>query len=111
MYIYSLEYATSISYSHKYKKTQDHRRWYFCVGSHKQASDFETIYEFILNHIKRPYTRGNDISESLRDLEAPDTNTWKPNLVVSTSTDDDEKKRVTHQFELDYKARYDEFMR
>ena len=66
---------------------------------------------FFLNRIKRTYTCGNDISESLRNLEAPDTNTWKPNLVVSTSTDDDEKKRETHQFELDYKAEYNEFMR
>ena len=83
----------------------------FYVGSHTQASDFETTYEFVLDHIKRIYTPGNDILESLRSLEAPDTHTWNPNLVVSISTDYDEKKRETRQFELDYKAEYDEFMR
>ena len=70
------------------KKLED---YYFSVGSSKQASDFESAYEFILNHIKKTYTRGNDISETLRTLEEPNTDDWKPTLIISKSTDTDEK--------------------
>ena len=37
----------------------------FYVGTTKQASDYELSAEFIINYIKRIFTRGNDISESL----------------------------------------------
>ena len=93
----------------KKKKTlEDH---YFYVGSSKQASDFETTYTFLLNYIKRTYDRGNDIAEALRKMEVPDTKLWKPSLQVSLSSDADEEKRENRQYELDYKAEYDEFMK
>ena len=93
----------------KKKKTlEDH---YFYVGLSKQASDFETTYNFLVNYIKRTYVRGNDVAEALRNMEIPDTNNWKPNLQISTSSDADEKKREDKQYEMDYKAEYDEFMK
>ena len=92
----------------KKNKLEDH---YFYVGSNKQASDFETTYEFLVNYIKRTYTRGNDIAEALRRMENPDTDTRKPSLQISTSTDADENKREGRQYELDYKAEYDEYMK
>ena len=65
----------------------------------------------MINHIKRTYVRGNDIAEALRKLEAPDTDTWKPTLRMSTSTDDATKAQENKQYKLDYKAEYDEFMK
>ena len=44
----------------KNKTLDDH--WFY-VGSSKQASDFETTYTFLVNYIKRTYTRGNDIMQ------------------------------------------------
>ena len=85
--------------------------YYFYVGSTKQASDFESTYEFLLNYIKKTYTRGNDISEALRKLEVPDTNSWKPSLEMSIKTEPAEKATETRQFELEHKAEYDEFMK
>ena len=85
--------------------------YYFYVGSSKQASDFETTYEFLLNHIKKTYTRGNDISEALRTLEDPDSDKWKPTLIMSTETDVDLKVRENRQYELEHKAEYDEYMK
>ena len=85
--------------------------YYFYVGSSKQASDFETTYEFLLNHIKKTYTRGNDISEALRTLEDPDSDQWKPTLIMSTETDADLKARENRQYELEHKAEYDEYMK
>ena len=92
----------------KKKTLEDH---YFYVGSSKQASDFETTYEFLLNHIKRTYARGNDISEALRTMKNPNEDTWKPKLEFSGKGTDEEKKREDRQFELDYKANYDEYMK
>ena len=72
--------------SEKKKKTIED--YYFYVGSSKQASDFETTSEFILNYVKKTYHRGSDISESLRELKKTDTNLWKPKL----KTEVEEKK-------------------
>ena len=52
------------------KKLED---YYFSVGSSKQAIDFDAAYKFILNHIKKTHTRGNDIAEALRTLQEPNT--------------------------------------
>ena len=41
----------------------------FHVGSHKQVADFETTNEYVINHIKKTYSYGNDISKSLRILK------------------------------------------
>ena len=40
------------------KKKKTLEDFYFYVGSDKQASDFETTYDFIVNHIKSTYVRG-----------------------------------------------------
>ena len=68
------------AYKKDNKKTYDKKKktledYYFYVGSDKQASNFESTYKFMVNYIKRTYTRGNDVAESLRKLEAPDINT------------------------------------
>ena len=46
----------------------------FYVGSSKQASDFETTSECILNCIEKVNNRDNDISESIRERKKKDTN-------------------------------------
>ena len=93
----------------KKKKTlEDH---YFYVGSSKQASDFETTFNFLVNYVKRTYVRCNDIAEALRNMELPDTNNWKPKLSISKNPETDDKKREDKQNELDYKAEYDEYMK
>jgi hypothetical protein len=67
------------------KKTLE--EYYFYVGSAKQASNYETAADFIINHIKKEYDRGRDIAESLRELKQPDTDTWMPSLRASTKPD------------------------
>ena len=96
------------NYIKKKKTLEDH---YFYVGSSKQASDFEVTYEFLVNYIKRTYDRGNDIAEALRTLKLPNKDLWKPSLEVSLSSDDADEKRENRQFELDYKAKYDKYMK
>jgi hypothetical protein len=50
----------------KTKKTVED--YVFYVGSSKQASDYEMTAEFVVNHIKKTFDRGNDIAEALRTL-------------------------------------------
>lgn len=81
------------------------------MGSNKQASNFEVTFAFLQNHIKKTYTRGNNITEVLKKLEDPDTNTWKPKLQFSTESDVNLKAQKNKQFELDYKFEFDKYMK
>jgi len=47
------------------KKTIE--EYYFYVGSSKQASDYETTSEYIINYIKKTFNRGNDVAKALKD--------------------------------------------
>ena len=90
-------------YSSKKKKTLED--YYFYVGSSKQASDYEVTEEFVINHIKKTFDRGLDISEALRNLQKPDTNSWKPTLQFSTKAGEAEKKVEDAQFRMEYRHR------
>ena len=83
------------NFSKKKKGIED---YVFYIGSNKQASDFETTREYILNHIKRTYEYGRDISETLRTQAKINTDTWKPKLKISAKTDQAEKKAEERQF-------------
>ena len=85
--------------------------YYFYVGSSKQASDFEITAEYAVNHIKKTFERGNDIAEALRTLQPTDITVWKPTLLFSTETDTTIASQENRQYELEYKADLDEFMR
>ena len=98
--------STKPSYT---KKTVED--YFFYVGSSKQASDYEITAEFVVNHIKKSFDRGNDIAEALRTLEGSDTDIWKPILSISKDTDAAIKEREDKQFMLEYKAELDEFMK
>jgi hypothetical protein len=55
----------------KTKKTVED--YLFYVGSSKQASDYEITAEFVVNHVKKTFDRGNDIVEAIRTLTKIDT--------------------------------------
>ena len=69
------------------KKKKTLEDYYFYLGSLKQASNYETAADFIINHIKKGYNRGRDIAESLRDLSIPDIDLWMPTLRASNDPD------------------------
>jgi hypothetical protein len=86
----------------KIKKTVED--YFFYIGSSKQASDYEITAEFVVNHIKKTFDRGNDIAEAIRMLTKTDTSLWKPTLQVSTATKPTVKEREDKQFVMEYKA-------
>ena len=93
------------------KKKKSLEDYVFYIGTNKQASDFELTRKYILNHIKKTYAYGHDVSESLRTHIKIDVNSQRPTLKVSTKTDTEEKKAEEEQFKLEYKAELDECMR
>ena len=93
----------------KTKKTVED--YFFYVGSSKQASDYEITADFVVNHIKKTFDRGNDIAEALRTLVKANPDVWKPTLQASTDADKEIKEREDKQFVMEYKAELDEAIR
>jgi hypothetical protein len=81
----------------------------YYLGSAQQASDYEIATEFFINFIRKTYDYGNDIRQVLDTLTEPNTGGWKKNLEVSISTDADTKAAENKQFEIEFKADYDEY--
>lgn len=61
----------------------------FYLGSAKQASDFETTAEYLINHIKGTYDYGQDIATALTEGSPCDMTVHKLTMSVSKLRDDD----------------------
>jgi hypothetical protein len=82
-------------------KLEDH---VYYIGTSKQATDYETNTQFIINHIKKTYEKGGeDIAEALEDLEHINLKSQAPKLQSSTATDPAVNERENKQYEIDYK--------
>ena len=81
----------------------------YYLGSAKQASDYETATEFLINHIKKLYDYGNDIGTALENLEAIDTSVWKPRMQVSSDGDEEIRANENKQFKIEFKSDYDTY--
>lgn len=83
----------------------------FYIGTATQAADYETTAAFIINHIKKTFTRGNDIAESLRMLQEPITELWKPDPEENLETDEEKKKLKAKLIDMEHKARLDLYLK
>jgi hypothetical protein len=90
------------------KKKKTLEDYYFYLGSAKQASNYESAADFIINHIKKEYDRGRDIAESLRELAIPKTDLWMPTLKASSDTEPAVQALENKQYEMEYKAKLSE---
>jgi hypothetical protein len=98
--------------SSNYKPTKKSLSDYtYYLGSAKQAADYETTTEFIINHIKKTFNFGNDIGTSLENLKFYDIDVHKPTLTLSKKTKDDEKEAENEQLKIEFKAEFDGFMK
>jgi hypothetical protein len=82
------------------KKKKTIEDYFFYVGSSKQASDFKMTSKFLVNHVKKTFDRGNDVAEALRTLEPQESNTWRPTLQFSATTDPTVKAQEDQQLEI-----------
>lgn len=83
----------------------------FYVGSSKQASDYEVAVEYIINHVKLTFDRGNDIAETLRNLKLEDVDKWKPKLRRSVSQDAETAALENEQLKIEFTRELDEFVK
>ena len=75
------------------------------LGSAKQASDYVTVTEFIINHIRVTFVNGGDIGEALEKLEPKDFKSCIPVPEISTKTEEAEQKAEQARLDMLYKAR------
>ena len=83
----------------------------FYLGSSKQASDYETTAEYLINYIQETFDYGQDIAESLSTLEDVDLSVYKPKLQVSSSKDDRKREAEDKQYEIEFKEKFAQYMR
>jgi hypothetical protein len=70
------------------KKTLSDYQYY--LGSARQASDYEKMTEYLINHIKKSFAFGNDVGTALKELEPYDMSQHHLMLQVSHHQDDAE---------------------
>ena len=100
----------------RFKKTVLKKRtieeYQFYVGTSRQAADYESTAEFLINYIKMSFNQGNDIAETLTTMIKINTDDWMPTLKSSWESDDEKvQERENRQFKLQYKAELDKAMK
>ena len=94
------------------KKTLQDYTYY--IGSAKQASDYNTVTKYIINHIQKQYNNGDDIAKALEEGKTADMDAWKPKMDTSTKDPINEKAEYeaeTEQNKIMYKAKVDSWIR
>eukprot|EP00978_Attheya_sp_CCMP212_P020209 scaffold57559_cov54-Attheya_sp.AAC.2 len=82
----------------------------FYIGSAKQASEFETTSEFVINYIRKTYEYSSDIGNGLdSSLQPMDRNKEKPSLKISIAATDVVKAADAVQFGMEFRADYNQW--
>jgi hypothetical protein len=84
------------------KKTLAENIYY--IGSAKQASDFTLVTNFILNHIKKTFTNGDDIGTALEERKEKDFTRLIPTMQQSADADKAKAELENKQFQILYEA-------
>ena len=75
------------------------------LGNATSGAEYELTTEFLLNYIRKTFSRGDDIATAL-ETETKFAAT-KPALDVSTSKDEDTKYAENKQYEIEFKSKLD----
>ena len=104
--------STTKSSTSKSKKTLADHVYY--VGSAKQASDYVTTTQFIINHIKKQYDHGEDIAFALENMAERDLTKFQPQLqrarpASANETDVAEAETLNEQYKMQFQVDYDKY--
>ena len=99
--------TTSRNHTKDFKKSIQDYNYY--LGSAKQATEYEEVTEYLINHIKKTYEFGNDIAMAINNQEPIITESWKPFLQKSTNDDPEMKEIENEQFKIEFKSDYDNY--
>jgi hypothetical protein len=64
----------------------------YCNGSAKQAADYQTTTDYIINHITNTFEFGSDIAFALKHHNPYDMDKHKPRLQSSKAKKDEDKE-------------------
>ena len=92
----------------KVKKSLSNNMYY--LGSTKQTSDYQVTTAYLINRIQKTFDLPEAIRDTLRNEELVDMDKWKPELEVSTNTDDNNRATENKLFELEYKIKYTKWL-
>jgi hypothetical protein len=86
--------ADYIFYPDFHKKSEEQPKerkvladYIFCLGLAKQASDYGLVSQFIINHIQKEFTNGDDIGDALEDKQEVDLDAHRPSITMSQAQD------------------------
>ena len=83
---------------------------YYVSRSARQASDYKTTTEFLINYIKNMYKYRNNIAKVLKELMEVNTTPWKLTIQVSTQADAWLRNATkTHQYKIKFKSDYNAY--
>jgi hypothetical protein len=84
------------------KKTLSDSIYY--LGSAKQAADYKTTTQFLINHIRKTINFVNDIGAALEKESEYNLDIHKPTLMSSKDKDDDKREAANKQLLLRWRA-------
>ena len=87
------------------------RDYIFYIGSAKQASDYVSVHNYLLNHIQRTYEYGDLIGNALEQGTELDLQAIKPIRERSTQSDADLKKQEDEDNSILFKARIEAYIK
>ena len=90
---------------HKNKSTvkKELKDFNYCLGTSRQATEYEMTTEFIKNHIKKEFDYGNDIATALDNLQEFRITDLKPILLISDDEDESIRSQENKQYEFKFK--------
>jgi hypothetical protein len=91
------------------KKTLSDRIYYLC--SAKQAADYETTTQFLINHKKKTVSFGNNIGTALETESEYNLDIHKHTLTFSKEKYDDKKEATNKKLEIEFKEQFSVFMK
>jgi hypothetical protein len=94
--------AKSKEESNKTRKTL--ADYVFYIGSTKTASEFEVVSQYVINHIRKEFTYGEDIGEALEERAEVDFDAYKPTLRMSVLADDIARDKEDTEFDKIFEA-------
>lgn len=74
------------------------------IGTHRIASEFSTITKYVINHIRKTYTDGDDIANALEERKEPDFDKWMPTMNPDYDEDNKMKKASNRGYLLLFEA-------
>jgi hypothetical protein len=81
------------------------------LRSARQAAEYESITEFLINHIKQTFEFGNEVGTALEWLDEFSIDEYEPTLNVDNNDDERVRIREDGHFEIEFKAKFDAYMK